>query len=553
MSYVAHKISLLILLFSTTLFAQFTEKEKDSKQSSLFPMPSTQLPAQTVVQDGPVDPKEYVIGPGDIFTVSIWAATPLMFQVPVTPEGTVVVPTVNEVHVAGITLDSARKVVLGEIRKKYIAGTATFTLSTPRKFTVTISGVVLNEGKYTVQATQRVDAVLQLANDRTLYKEKSFNRVPDKLENEVSAILTSHSRRQIKIIRRNGMSVNADIEKYYATQNSLYNPLLQDGDNIVIPPTNLSKNFIGVYGAVAKEGVYEYVAGDSLTTLIAIAGGLTSLADPQNVVIARSTSEGVQTQLPVDLSRILSKESPDMPLQNGDRIIVAKKNSTNRGGVVSVEGEVVRPGSYAITQDSTTLTEVITKAGGFTPFASLSASKILRPSVEKGDKDITFQLLRKGYTTAEDTAYLGNEIALKTIGELVSINFVELFEQQNKLKDITLRHGDRIIIAAKANGVYVFGEVKNPGYVPFQKGKTYDYYIALAGGETDNAQNGDIRIIKASTKQWLDPDETVIEEGDYVWVPKEPYRPFGYYLDIYSRMFGIVGTVATLYLLIKGR
>ena len=56
--------------------------------------------------------------------------------------------------------------------------------------------------------------------------------------------------------------------------------------------------------------------------------------------------------------------------------------------------------------------------------------------------------------------------------------------------------------------------------------------------------------MKASTKQWLAPNETKIEPGDYVWVPKEPYRPFSYYLQIYSQVFGIVGTVVSLALLV---
>jgi hypothetical protein len=49
-----------------------------------------------------------------------------------------------------------------------------------------------------------------------------------------------------------------------------------------------------------------------------------------------------------------------------------------------------------------------------------------------------------------------------------------------------------------------------------------------------------------STKQWL----FSIEEGDYVWVPAEPYRPLAYYLQTYSQIFSIVGTVATLAILV---
>jgi len=549
------RIIFTVCFFVSFLTAQLTNKENKflvqppASQSTLNPQ-QMQLPEKIAVQDGPVDPKEYVVGPGDVFNVSIWAATPLIFQVPVTPEGTVVIPTVNEVNIAGMTLDSARKIVLTEIRKKYISGNATFTLYVPRKFTVTISGVVLSEGKYIVQATQRVDALLQLANDLTSYNERSNSPLDAKAKLEVNIKLSSYSKRHIKIFRKNGNVVNADFEKYYATQNPSCNPLLQDGDVIIVPQSNAAKDFIGVYGGVAKEGTYEFVEDDSLTTLIAIAGGLASYADPRNTVIARNSHEGMQIQIPVDLTQIFAKQSPDILLQNGDRIIVGKKNSIDHGGAVSIEGEVIRPGSYPIIQDSTMLSEAIEKAGGFTEYASLNGAVIMHSLEGTLHEKKSQELLRRGLSTAEDTTYFNTEQLLKSRNEMTSVDFVELFEKKDKSKDVKLRDGDKIIVPRKKNAVYVFGEVKNPGYVQFAAGKTYSDYIATAGGFTDNAQTGDIKIVKAGSKQWLDPSDTEIQEGDYVWVPKKPYRTTSYYLTAYSQAFAILASITTVFYLI---
>ena len=84
---------------------------------------------------------------------------------------------------------------------------------------------------------------------------------------------------------------------------------------------------------------------------------------------------------------------------------------------------------------------------------------------------------------------------------------------------------------------------------PFRFDKDCNYYIKQAGGVTGDGIHGDIRIIKAGSRQWLSTSETTIEDGDYVWVPKEPYRPFGYYMQVYSQIFSIVGTIATLVVL----
>ncbi len=549
------KIIIAILISFGISKAQLTDRQDrqvPSTQSQITTQSLTsQLPTGKIIQDGPVDPKEYMVGPGDIFNVGIWSTVPLTFQVPVTPEGSVVIPTVGEIFIGGMTLFDARDLALKEIKKKYISGNATFTLYVPRQFTVTVSGMVLNEGIYTVYATQRVDALLQFANDKMQLKEKSITQDFAKTEEEVSGILSGASKRHITIMRRSGNVVSADIIRFQGTHNTSSNPLLQDGDIIVVPPSNISNDFIGVHGAVAKDATYEFVEGDSVTTMLAMAGGLTSYADPAHIMLVRNSTDGRLSEIQVSLNEIVAGNTPDIPLRAGDRIIVGRKNAFNRGGVVSIDGEVLRPGSYPIIQDSTRLGDIVQQAGGFTSLASLSAAKVLRPVSGMNNKLITYQLLKKGYTTSEDTAYFHNEILLKSKGEFVSTDFTELFVKNDQTKNITLRDGDRIIVPSKTNTVYVFGEVLNPGNVQFVSGQSIEYYLKQAGGMTDHAQYGDIRIVKASTKQWLDPSETIIEEGDYIWVPKEPYRPFTYYLTVYSQVFGILGTVATLYLLIK--
>ena len=84
----------------------------------------------------------------------------------------------------------------------------------------------------------------------------------------------------------------------------------------------------------------------------------------------------------------------------------------------------------------------------------------------------------------------------------------------------------------------------------YSKNQGYKYYVQKAGGVTDDAVSGDIRVIKANSKQWLSPDETTIEEGDDIWVPKEPYRPFSYYMQLYGQLFSIIGTIATAAVLV---
>ena len=282
-----------------------------------------------------------------------------------------------------------------------------------------------------------------------------------------------------------------------------------------------------------------------------IARGLTVFADSEHVEIERCDDQGhISQTITADLSAIASGASSDIPLQRGDRIVVREKPSLRRDYKVYVEGEVVYPGFYPITRDSTMISDIVHEAGGFTPDASLESSRLFRTSIP--EKDIYTERLdiEAGLPSQEDTAYFKAENEIRLAREQVSVDFVAIFSSQDKAKDVFLRDGDHLVIGSKKKTVYVFGQVVHPGHISFVKDQRYSYYTDKAGGLTDRAVRGDIRILKANTKQWLSPGETTIEEGDYIWVPAEPYRPTIYYLQTYSQVFSIVGTVATLTLLL---
>jgi protein involved in polysaccharide export with SLBB domain len=343
----------------------------------------------------------------------------------------------------------------------------------------------------------------------------------------------------------------ADLEKFYALRRSQFNPLLRDGDIVVVPKREMSRDFVGVYGAVNSEGVYEFVEGDSVATMVMIARGLSSLADSSQVEVFRvSPGAGQMEVSKLDLRQVLRGNAPDFALQRGDRIVVREIPETMRDDKVFVDGEVKVPGYYPITKDSTRLTEVIRQAGGLTDFASLPNSQLHRRSVSEFEIKSERLESARGGVTPEDSAYFYMETNIRLNRELVVTDFAALMEKHDKSQDVYLRNGDYISIASRKKTVYVFGQVVNPGHVLFSPGADFAYYVSRSGGFTEYARQGDVRIIKAYTKQWLAPNETTIEEGDYVWVPKEPYRTFFYYLDAYSKVFGILGTVATLYVLV---
>jgi ornithine cyclodeaminase/alanine dehydrogenase-like protein (mu-crystallin family) len=82
------------------------------------------------------------------------------------------------------------------------------------------------------------------------------------------------------------------------------------------------------------------------------------------------------------------------------------------------------------------------------------------------------------------------------------------------------------------------------GYLPYVEGATLKDYIAAAGGYAEGAVESKTRIIKAQTKQWMEPDETTIQPGDEIYVPKEGDFSEDYSWRVAGSIAGIVSGVA---------
>jgi polysaccharide export outer membrane protein len=62
-------------------------------------------------------------------------------------------------------------------------------------------------------------------------------------------------------------------------------------------------------------------------------------------------------------------------------------------------------------------------------------------------------------------------------------------------QNAALRDGDTIV-APRARGVYVFGQVKSPGAYPIEQGTSVLQALSLAGGVTDRGSTGRVKIVR---------------------------------------------------------
>ena len=512
--------------------------------------------------EGPVDPARYIVGPLDVISINIWSEIPLNFNTVVTPEGTLIIPTVGEIPVAGHSLKQVKEIVAKEVRKKYTKGEVGTTLVSPRSFIVKVAGVVNKPGGYIVSSVDRVDKAIYQANIISVSRVEQPN--PLKSSEEEKALTKfpfaepptelQASLRNIKLFRANGDSVEVDLIRYFATGDGTYNPYLLDGDMVVVPSMALSANAVSIQGAVRIPGRFEYHAGDSLSVMFKIANGPQPDADLQNTELVRFKPDGKSFERRVIEAQKVLEGKMDIPLQPNDRVFVRWKRHLREEFNATVSGEVRQGGKYAITRDSTRLSEIIEQAGGFTPEAAIAECKIFRrtksqdPLMQNPDYKRLAEMRLSGMNR-EERDYFNYEAAIQR--ELVSVDFKKLFIDGVKAADVTLRDGDFILAPSGNKTVYVSGQVANPGHVTYVPGSDYKYYIERAGGFSEAADKGNVSIIKAGTKNWVSSGNEAVEEGDAIFVARRPERDLTYYFSIARDILTAVTAAATVYVLIE--
>jgi protein involved in polysaccharide export with SLBB domain len=535
-------VAVTVLLAPGSLLGQSIEEKLEQ-----LGMGDREKKTTAVVQTGGialesvVDPETYLVGPSDRIAVNIWSSPPVNLQLTVTPEGSLIIPTVGEFSVAHRTLKEAKDLILAAVKRRYVRAETSVTLIQPRPIIVHVTGAVLNPGTYTLTAADQAGRAIAMANEILPSQRGLVSPLP---EEEVST-------RNIIIRHRDGSSDRVDLPLYLGTHTPRFNRLLCEGDVIVVPKRDPIRNVFGLYGEVNLPGRYELAPGDSLLSALAIGQGFTQLARTDSVIFSRLRPDGAAKEdRVVDLQAIAQGRAPNIRLQSGDRVIVPARVDLRQDYRVVVTGQVLNPGTYPITRNATRLSEAIRMAGGFTENASLQEAELVRRSVSPSEVELETLESARGGVASEDSSYYLLETRLRIRKEIVAVDFENLFVRGDTTQDVILRGDDYVNIPQVKRTVYIYGQVVTNGHVPYVPGQGVEYYLTKAGGLTDLARDGDIRVVKAKTRQWLDPDDTVIEPGDYIWVPREIDRPFGYMMNIIGQTASVLSVAVSIVLLV---
>ena len=516
--------------------AQTSGQKSSSPESSIID--KLQTPQRTeagIALSATVDPEKYYVGPSDVLSVNLWISPPVQYRLEVTPEGTLIVPTVGEIPVSGMLLSRAKEKVLAAVRQT-VSLDQRLRHPRPAPFGHRL-------GPRDSPARRGLHDVCDRQGGPGDPRRPTSPPIPTKYE-KAAEVIQQMSLRRVIIRHRDGSESQVDLVKFLATKEDDLNPYLREGDVILVPRKDITKNVIGVYGEVNLPGRYEHVPGDRLTDALKIGQGLTRAANADSAEFSRLSDDGRSLQRnTVNLTTLVAGSAEDVTLAPGDRLVVRSRNEQRADYRVRIEGEVLFPGIYPITRDRTKISEVIREAGGFTEFAALSSAELNRRSVQPNEVELDRLMSLRGGVSQEDSLDYIHETELRLKKEIVNVDFASLFTGGDSTQDVYLQDEDVIRIPSVKRTIYVFGQIVSPGHIPYVPGEGPAYYVKKAGGFTDRARPDDLKIIKSKTKQWLAADETEMEEGDYIWVPKEPDYTFSYYMTTASQAATVLSVI----------
>jgi protein involved in polysaccharide export with SLBB domain len=274
-------------------------------------VPSTFAPVDNV----PVTP-DYVIGPGDEIQIRAWGQIDVDYNAAVDRDGTISVPKVGVINVAGIKandLPAYLKTVFGRTFRNF---QLTATLGKLRSIQIFVVGQAKRPGTYTVSSLSTLVTAVFAAGGPS----------------------SKGSMRNIQLKRGNQVVAEFDLYDLLLSGDKSRDAKLLPGDVIYIPPVG---PLVAVTGSVNVPAVYELRQSTVLFDLIRWAGGLATTAAGQKATVERIEDHKARKveEFPLDMGGL------SRSIRDGDLVTVYSL-VPRFDNAVALRGDVAQPGRF---------------------------------------------------------------------------------------------------------------------------------------------------------------------------------------------------------------
>ncbi|MDE6506879.1 MAG: SLBB domain-containing protein [Alistipes sp.] len=306
---------------------------------------------------------------------------------------------------------------------------------------------------------------------------------------------------------------------------------LQRNDVLVIPSRHdlTELGDFTISGQVAKPGTYPYVENMTLEDLILQAGGLLDGASVVRVEVARRLKDPKSTTADNQLGKVYTFSlkdgfvvdgEPRFELEPYDVVAVRKSPGYQEQRMVSVSGEVVFSGDYALLHKNERISDLVKRAGGVTPDAYVRGGRLIR-RMNKEEKAVLEDVIRMAQLDGGADS-LSVEKLRENETYTVGIELEKALANPGSDYDMVLREGDELFVPEYVSTVRIMGEVMRPNTVLYSQGKKYKDYIDQAGGYANRAKRCRTYIIYMNGT--ISRKKNRIEPGCEIIVPRKRER-----------------------------
>jgi protein involved in polysaccharide export with SLBB domain len=432
--------------------------------------PSTFAP----ILNSPV-PSDYPLGPGDELMIRGWGTIDIDYRATIDRNGTINIPTVGSVVLAGVKAGDAENVVRSAIARLYKGVTVSVNFGQLRAITVYVVGQASRPGTYTVSSLSTLVTALFASGGPN----------------------ANGSMRRVQVKRGGKVAAELDLYAFIGKGDKSSDIKLLDGDTIYIPPAG---GFAALVGKVNSAAIYELKSGsDTVESLLDVAGGLPVVADPRRAFLERIDPS---TNHPRTVEQFaLEGQGLKRTLKNGDVLNVISITPDFANAVV-LRGNVDQPVRAPFKSGM--------RVGDLIPNREYL---ITRGSVKKQNSVIATGQNEKDTTEREgsiagrigglieqinwDYAVIERVNRSDLSVKLIPFNLGNVFTNPNGPDNVQLQPGDTVTIFSQEDVavpmekrqifVRVEGEVKVPGVYQMTAGDTLQSLLAKAGGPTSNA------------------------------------------------------------------
>src|SRR5436190_5402869 len=325
---------------------------------------------------------------------------------------------------------------------------------------------------------------------------------------------------------------------------------LEDGDVVRVDALAEAADqyAVAVTGMVQQPGNYPWHPGMTLRELMTLARGPKIGVDLREAEIARLPADRSKGQLattlrvPLDSTYLFERDSagqfigppgiefpahgtPEVTLAAYDNVLIFKQPDFELQRMVTITGEVMFPGTYALRSKDERLADVVRRAGGLTPRAYQDGIAFFRSVNNHGRLNIDLHHAMKDSTSRDN---------------------------------VIMQPGDSVRIPEYQPSVRVYGAVNSPGSVLFKKGQSLDYYLSAGGGYTRLAEKGAVSVrfangeVRTRHKGFLSSSDPEPGPGSEVFVPpKDLTAPHTDYVALFAAIAQILASTVAIIVVAK--